>query len=371
MKTKAAVLTEVGKPFELVELELDGPKDGEVLVRYVAAGLCHSDLHLRNGDFPSRLPIIGGHEGAGVVEEVGAGVTKVRAGDHVLASFIPSCGNCRYCHTGHQNLCDLGEFLLDGQLTDGTYRFHLGTEDVGAMCSVGTFSEFATVSQHSIVKISPEIPLEKAVLVSCGVPTGWGSAVNGANIRPGDTTVIYGAGGVGMNAVQAAVQCGARHVVVVDPQPLKREAAVKFGATHVFADAAEAHQAVTDLTHGQMAEQSIVIVGQLASDVVLSAFHVVGKGGTIVITGMGEYEELSIQIPGAQLALWEKTIKGCLFGSFNPQHDIVRLLGLYQSGHLKLDELVTREYTLDEVNLGYEDLIAGELIRGVVVHGAP
>ena len=367
MKTKAAVMTEVGKPFELVELELDGPREGEVLVRYVAAGLCHSDLHLLKGDFPSRLPIIGGHEGAGVVEEVGPGVTKFQAGDHVLASFIPSCGNCRYCHTGRQNLCDLGAILLDGQLPDGTFRFHLGSEDVGGMCSVGTFSQYATVSQHSLVKIDEWLPLEKAVLVSCGVPTGWGTAVNGGNIRPGDTTVIYGAGGVGMNAVQAAVQCGAKNVVVVDPQDFKRETALKFGATDVFADAGEAHETVVELTRGQGADQALVIVGNLTEKVVLAAFHVVGKGGTIVVTGMGDFEELSVQIPGVQLALWEKTIKGSLFGSFNPQYDIPRLLGLYQSGHLKLDELITREYTLEQVNEGYRDLVAGQLIRGVVV----
>jgi len=366
MKTTAAVMTEVGKPFEIVELDLDGPKEGEVLVRYVAAGLCHSDLHLLKGDFPSRLPIVGGHEGAGVVEEVGPGVTKVKPGDHVLASFIPSCGECRCCRSGRQNLCDLGEFLLDGQLPDGTFRFRLNGEDAGGMCSVGSFSQYGTLSQHSVIKVEEHHPLERAVLVSCGVPTGWGTAVNVAAVRAGDTTVIYGAGGVGINAVQGAAVAGAKNVVVVDPVELKRDTALKLGATHAFADAETALEAVWDLTHGQGAESAMVIVGDVHPEVVTAAFNVVGKSGTIAITAMGPWEDLSIQLPAAQLAMYQKTVKGCIFGQFNPQYDVPRLLDLYQAGKLRLDELVTREYKLEDVNQGYEDLLAGKLIRGVV-----
>ncbi|MFQ6227042.1 NDMA-dependent alcohol dehydrogenase [Nocardia sp. NPDC002869] len=368
MKTRAAILTGVDQPFEIVELELDGPKEHEVLVRYVAAGLCHSDLHLARGDFPSRLPIIGGHEGAGVIEEVGPGVTKVRPGDHVLTSFIPSCGQCRYCLTGRANLCDLGAILLDGQLPDGTFRARLGSEEVGAMCSVGSFAQYGTLSEHSVVKIDQSLPLEKAVLASCGVPTGWGSAVNTGNVRPGDTTVIYGSGGVGINAVQGAAAAGARNVVVIDPQELKRDTAMKLGATHAFADAETATEAVIELTRGQGADQAIVLVGHLHEDIIRSAFDIVGKGGTIVITGMGVFEAPTIQLPGVELSLWEKNVKGSLFGSLNPQHDINRLLGLYQAGRLELDALVTREYSLAEVNEGYADLLAGKLIRGVMIH---
>ncbi len=286
MKTTAAVLTEVGKPFEIVELELDGPQEGEVLVRYVAAGLCHSDLHLMKGDFPSRLPIVGGHEGAGVVEEVGPGVTKVKAGDHVLVSFIPSCSECRWCRTGHQNLCDLGEFLLDGQLPDGTFRFRLDGEDAGGMCSVGSFSQFGTLSQHSVIKVDESHPLEKAVLASCGVPTGWGTAVNAAGVSVGDTAVIYGSGGVGINAVQGAAAAGAKNVVVVDPVAFKRDTALKLGATHVFADAESALEAVWEMTNGQGAEKAMVIVGDVNPEVVTHAFNVVGKAGTVAITAM-------------------------------------------------------------------------------------
>lgn len=366
MKTTAAVLTEVGKPFEIVELDLDGPQEGEVLVRYVAAGLCHSDLHLLRGDFPSRLPIVGGHEGAGVVEEVGPGVTKVKPGDHVLASFIPSCGECRSCRSGRQNLCDLGENLLDGQLPDGTFRFKMNGEGAGGMCSVGSFAQHGTLSQHSVIKVEEHHRLDRAVLTSCGVPTGWGTAVNVAGVRAGDTTVIYGAGGVGMNAVQGAATAGAKYVVVVDPVALKRDTALTLGATHAFADADKALEAVWELTRGQGAESAMVIVGDVSPEVVTSAFNIVGKAGTIAITAMGNWDDLSVQLPAAQLAMFQKTVKGCIFGQFNPQSDVPRLLGLYETGKLKLDELVTHEYKLEEVNQSYDDLLAGTLIRGVV-----
>ncbi|MFI7006562.1 NDMA-dependent alcohol dehydrogenase [Streptomyces sp. NPDC050145] len=368
MKTKAAVLTGLDQPFEILELDLDGPRAGEVLIRFVAAGLCHSDLHLPSGDLPSRLPIVAGHEGAGVVEEVGPGVTKVKPGDHVVCSFIPSCGICRYCSTGRQNLCDLGEFLLDGQMLDGTFRFHHEGTDVGGMCSLGSFSQYATVSQYSVVKIDPSIPLETAVLVGCGVPTGWGTAVNSGNVRAGDTTVIYGAGGLGMNSVQASVQAGAKHVVVVDPQEFKRETALKFGATHVFADAEPALETIRELTRGKMADQALVLVGTLEETVVQSAFSAIGKGGVVVVTGLGSMEALNVRVSGAELTLWEKTITGSLFGGCNPQYDIVKLLDLYQAGRLKLDELVTRRYRLDEINQGYQDLVDGKNIRGVIIH---
>lgn len=368
MKTKAAVLVEAGKPFEIMELELDGPREGEVLIRYVAAGLCHSDLHLMKGDFDSRLPIIGGHEGAGIVEEVGPGVTKVSVGDKVLVSFIPSCGTCRYCQTGKQNLCNLGEFLLEGQLPDGTFRFHTaGGEDVGGMCSVGSFSEYGTLSEHSVVKVDDSVPLAIGVVASCGVPTGWGTAVDVAQVRPGDTAVVFGAGGVGMNAVQGAAAAGAKHVVVVDPVAFKRDTALTFGATHVFADAESAQEAVWEMTRGMGAESAMIIVGNVDARVVTSAFNIIGKAGTIVVTAMGPWDELSVQIPGSQLAMFQKTVKGCVFGQLNPQYDIPRLLDMYQAGKLKLAELVTREYTLDEVNQGYDDLLAGKLIRGVVI----
>ena len=192
MNTRAAVLREMGKDWEIIDLDLDPPKDGEVLIRFVAAGLCHSDDHLRTGDIPVRYPIVGGHEGAGIVEEVGAGVNRLKPGDHVVCSFLPTCGHCRVCASGMTNLCDLGALFIDNCLPDGTFRFHSGGEDFGQMCLLGTFSQRSVVSEHSCIKIDDDLPLETVALVGCGVPTGWGTAVNAGGVRPGDTTVIYG-----------------------------------------------------------------------------------------------------------------------------------------------------------------------------------
>jgi S-(hydroxymethyl)glutathione dehydrogenase/alcohol dehydrogenase len=369
MKVKAAVLQDVKTPFEITELDLDGPGPGEVLIRYVAAGLCHSDLHLSDGDLPPRFPIVGGHEGAGIIEEVGPGVTKVKVGDHVVCSFIPNCGVCRYCATGHQSLCDMGATILVGSFPDGSFRFHSGGTDYGQMCMLGTFAEYSTISQHSVVKVDESLPLETAVLVGCGVPTGWGTAVYAGDVRAGETVVIYGIGGIGINAVQGAAHAGAKNVVVVDPLEFKRSTALSFGATHAYADAAAAQAAVTEMTRGQGADKALVTVGIVDEDVVSAAFDVIGKGGVVVVTGLANPAKLTVHVSGAVLTLFEKTIKGSLFGSGNPQRDIVKMLDLYQEGTLKLDELVTSRYTLDQVNQGYADLIAGKNIRGVLVHG--
>ena len=204
MKTRAAMLWDTGRDWEIAELDLDEPKQGEVLIRWVAAGLCHSDEHLRHGDIVPRFPIVGGHEGAGIIEKVGPGVSRVKEGDHVVTSFLPVCGHCRFCATGHSNICDLGATILDGCLPDGTFRFHADGEDVGAMCMLGSFSQYSVISETSCVSVDKDLPLETVVLVGCGVPTGWCSAVYAADVTPGETVIIYGIGGIGANAVQGA-----------------------------------------------------------------------------------------------------------------------------------------------------------------------
>jgi S-(hydroxymethyl)glutathione dehydrogenase/alcohol dehydrogenase len=350
------------------DVEVRPPREREVKVRIHRAGLCHSDVSVINGTIPFPTPVVMGHEGAGIVEEVGSAVTKVRPGDHVVCSFIPSCGTCRYCSSGRQNLCDMGATILDGCMPDGSFRFHSNGMDFGAICMLGTFAERATISQHSVVKVDEWLPLETAVLVGCGVPSGWGTAVNAGNLRAGDTAVIYGVGGLGINAVQGAISAGCKYVVVVDPVALKRETALKFGATHAFADAASAAKHVDELTWGQGADAALILVGTVDEEVVSAATAVIGKGGTVVITGLADPAKLTVHISGTDLTLHEKTIKGSLFGSCNPQYDIVRLLRLYDAGQLMLDELVTRTYTLDEVNQGYQDLRDGKNIRGVIVH---
>jgi alcohol dehydrogenase (nicotinoprotein) len=370
MRTRAAIIREPGKPWEITELELDEPRQGEVRIRFRASGMCHSDEHLRTGDSTGRLPLVGGHEGAGVVEAIGPGVTRVAVGDHVVCSFIPACGVCRYCSTGHQNLCDWGAQMMTGMLADGTFRFHDDDgADLGGFCMLGTFSEHAVVSQNSCVRIEADIPFDVAALTGCGVPTGWGTSVYAAGVAAGDTVVIFGAGGVGSNAVQGARYAGAANVVVVDPVAFKRTKALEFGATHVFAAAGEAQEAVIELTRGQLADHAIITIGVLSSEVVSQAAGIVGKGGQVTITSVGRSTEQQIQLAAnGSVVGWQRRIQGHVFGMCNPLYDIPRLLRLYRTGQLKLDELITRRYRLDEINQGYQDLEDGKIIRGVILH---
>jgi alcohol dehydrogenase (nicotinoprotein) len=368
VKTRAAVLYDVGKEWEIVELELDPPKTNEVLVRFVASGLCHSDEHLRTGDIPVRYPIVGGHEGAGIVEEVGEGVTRLKAGDHVVCSFLPVCGHCRFCSRGQTNLCDLGALFVDNCLPDGTFRLHGDGRDYGQMCLLGTFSQYATLSVHSCIKVDDDLPLETVVLVGCGVPTGWGTAVNAGGVRAGDTVVVYGVGGVGINAVQGAAFAGAQHVIAVDPLPNKREMAERLGATHTAADADQAQDLITEVSSGVGADHALVTVGVVTEDVIRAAFKAVRKHGSVIVTGIAGPGKNTIVLPSFELTLFEKQIKGALFGGGNPFDEIPRLLDLYRSGRLKLDELVTTRYKLEDVNQGYQDLLDGKNVRGVLVH---
>ncbi|MBO0689579.1 MAG: NDMA-dependent alcohol dehydrogenase [Candidatus Dormibacteraeota bacterium] len=369
MKTKAAVLRGVGQDWEVTEVDVDPPGPQEVLIKYVAAGLCHSDEHLRHGDIVPRFPIVGGHEGAGIIEEVGPGVSRVQKGDHVVCSFIPSCGHCRFCSTGQQNLCDLGATLLEGTLPNGGFRFHQNGEDLGQMCLIGTFAQRATISEYSVVKVADDLPLEKAVLVGCGVPTGWGSSVNGAAVRPGDTVAIFGIGGIGINAVQGAKHAGAKNVVAIDPLANKREKAEELGATHSAASAEEAQKLIWEqLSPGVGADSAIITVGVVDENVVQAGVDVIRKGGRVVITGLADPAKKTVSVSGSMLTLFQKSIHGLLFGGCNPIYDIRKLLDLYQAGDVKLDELITRQYSLEQINEGYQDLLDGKNVRGVVIH---
>ena len=368
MKTKAAVVYQTGKPIEIEELTLDKPREGEVLIRYTHAGLCHSDVHIAHGDLEARLPMVLGHEGAGIIEEVGPGVTRVKVGDHVVCSFIPNCGTCRYCANGQQSICDMGATILEGYLPGERFPITGPAGQYGAMCMLGTFSQFGVIHQNSCVKVDDDLPLEKAVLVGCGVPTGWGSAVNTAEVKPGETVVVMGVGGIGINAVQGAALAGAKNVIAIDPLPNKREKAMELGATHAFESAELAMETITNLTRGQMADSAILTPGLMTSEIVADGFNAVGKGGKVVLTGLNKLEETNIQLPGSVLTLYRKELRGSLFGDCNPTVDIPRILGLYQSGDLKLDEILTRTYTLEQVNEGYDDLLNGKNVRGVVIH---
>ena len=368
MKTRAAVLRDVGKDFEVIELDLDPPKEGEVLIRFVAAGLCHSDDHLRTGDIPVRYPIVGGHEGAGIIEEVGGGVSRLKPGDHVVCSFLPTCGHCRFCARGETNLCDLGALFVDNCLPDGTFRFHADGEDFGQMCLLGTFSQRSVVSEHSCVKIDDDLPLETVALVGCGVPTGWGTAVNAGGVRPGDTTVIYGIGGVGINAVQGAAFAGARNIIAVDPLALKRDTAASWVPPTPRPTRRPRRRSSPRSPGVSARTRRSITVGVVTEEVISAAFAAIRKRGTVVLTGLAGPGKNTIQLPSFELTLFEKRIQGALFGGGNPFDEIPRLLELYKAGRLKLDELVTTRYTLDEVNQGYRDMLDGRNVRGLLIH---
>jgi S-(hydroxymethyl)glutathione dehydrogenase/alcohol dehydrogenase len=369
MTTRAAVLHEPGTDWEITELKLDEPKAYEVLIRYHAAGLCHSDEHIREeGGSHIRLPLVGGHEGAGIVEAVGPGVTRVKPGDHVVTSYIPACGKCRYCSTGHQNLCDRGLYAGVGCLQDETFRFHRDGVDYGGFCALGTFSDRTVVSEYSCVRIDDDIPFEVACLVGCGVTTGWCSAVRAGETRPGETVVIFGIGGVGINAVQGARYAGAANVIAIDPNPFKLEAASRLGATFTTGSVEEAKEKLIELTRGQMADLAVVTVGVLEPDITVDAVSLVGKAGRVVVTSVSRADVKSISLTGSPMVGWHKRIQGSLAGGSNPIFEMSNLLGLYRSGQLKLDEIITRRYALEQVNEGYHDLLAGRNIRGVVLH---
>jgi NDMA-dependent alcohol dehydrogenase len=367
--TRAAIARGPHIGWELVDLQLDEPKSHEVRVKFAASGLCHSDDHITQGDAPVRFPMVGGHEGAGIVESVGPDVRRVKPGDRVICSYIPACGSCRPCSTGHQNMCVKGLNAGTGMFLDGTFRFHLGDEDLGGFCSLGTFSQYAVVSEWATIPLADDIPFQVASLVGCGVPTGWGSAVYAAGVRPGDTVVIFGAGGVGSNAVQGARYAGAKNVIAVDPVEFKRDMATSvFGATHAFASAKEAHDFVVETTWGQLADHVILTPGVVTEEMVNAAVQMSGKGGKVTVTGVGKLTEKAVHFHAGALIIYQRQVRGALFGDCNPLYDVPKLLGLYRAGQLKLDELVTRTYRLDEVNEAYADLEAGKNIRGVILH---
>jgi S-(hydroxymethyl)glutathione dehydrogenase/alcohol dehydrogenase len=365
VRTQAAVLRAGGKPWELAELDLDDPKVHEVQVKFMASGMCHSDEHFRaRTDSNLRLPLVGGHEGAGIVLKVGPGVTRVKEGDHIVCSFVPACGFCRPCSTGHQYLCDQGLWALRGCLQDETYRFHQAGEDFGGMCAVGSFSQYTVVSEYSCVPITEDIPFEVACLVGCGATTGWGSSVYAGQVGAGDTVVVLGTGGVGMNAVQGARLAGATCLIAVDPVPFKCEQALKFGATHAFTDPDEAFETLKEITWGQLADKVIITVDSMNDDIVDRAVQMSGKMSTIVATSMA----WDTRAPIAPVIFYGRRIQGAVFGNANPLYDIPKLLRLYQNGEMKLEELITRRYRLEQVNEGYQDMLDGKNLRGVIIH---
>jgi S-(hydroxymethyl)glutathione dehydrogenase/alcohol dehydrogenase len=370
MKTRGAVLRSAPGKYETAELDLDDPREGEGLVKLAASGMCHSDDHVATGDLPIPVyPICGGHEGSGVVQEIGAGVRDLKPGDHLVFSFLAACGRCRWCARGQQNLCDLGAMVMRGTRPRDprSFRMSLDGAPVAQMAGISTFSEHTLVDVNSCVKLPQDVPLETVCLLGCGVGTGWGSAVNSAEVQVGDTVIVMGVGGVGINAVQGAAHAGARNVIAVDPVAFKREKAGELGATHSLDTMEEATELARSFTAGQGADSAIITVGVTTGEHIAQGFAAIRKGGTVVVTGVGDMRAVGLPIPLAELTLYQKRFQGSLFGACSPTADIPRQLELYRSGKLKLDELITTRYTLDQVAQGYEDMHAGKNIRGIVV----
>lgn len=370
MKTNAAVTYESGKPLVIEELELDEPKAGEVRVKMAAVGLCHSDYHVIAGDRPVGMrPMVLGHEGAGVVTAVGPGVERTKPGDHVVLMFIPTCGKCRYCVSGMTHSCVLSKHIAQGPQLDGTYRLHnKNGQDVGQFCLLGAFSEYTVVPQYSVCVIDESYPLEKVCLIGCGIVGGFGAAVNRAKVKPGSSVLVIGVGGVGMNVIQGAVAAGATTIIAADVVNRKLTWAKEFGATHTI-DATETDVVtrVMGITDGTGVDYAFEVIS--TPETIAQAYTATAKLGTTVVIGLtpAHFEELPIS--PLNLVLSQKTLMGTIYGTSNALVEIPKLLRMYTHGQLQIDELVTRTYTLDQINQGYEDMLAGENIRGVIVFG--
>jgi NDMA-dependent alcohol dehydrogenase len=380
MKVKAAVVTEAKGPWRTEVIEIDEPHAHEVKVKMAYAGLCHSDEHSRVGDMSppaqvlamfgvdSMFPLIGGHEGSGVVESVGENVAGLAPGDHVATSFIPSCGRCEYCASGRPFICDLGAYTLAGpMISDGTWRHHLGEQNLNRYAQLGTFSEYIVVHEASLIRIDPWYDLRAAALISCGLATGFGSAANRGGVKAGDVVAVVGCGGVGSGAIQGALHAGARAVIAIDTDASKVERAMKIGATHGASTTLEAaFSFLGELSAGRNCDVVILTPGRLTSELVEEARSITAKGGTIVATAIAPFQQTQVDLNLSMLTLLNQEIRGTIFGSVAPRVQIPRLLRLHHEGKLLVDELVTQEYSIDDVHQGYDDLASGENVRGVV-----
>jgi NDMA-dependent alcohol dehydrogenase len=381
MQVRAAIVSELHGPWHTETIEIDEPRANEVKVKMSFAGMCHSDEHLRTGDMipspelvqiltghDSAFPVIGGHEGSGVVETVGENVTTLKPGDHVATSFVPSCGRCEYCASGRQYICDLGAHTLVGpMISDGTWRHHLGDLDLNRMCQLGTFSEHIVVNEASVIRIDPWYDLRAAALISCGLATGFGSAAGRGGVKPGDTVAVIGCGGVGSGAIQGAVHAGARAVIAIDINQSKIDRALKIGATHGCTTTLDAAFGILpELTSGKNCDVTIITVGVATSEIVEQARSITAKGGVVVITSIAPYDQTAIDLNLFMFAMLNQELRGTIFGSVSPRVQIPRLLRLHHEGKFHVDELITKEYSLDDVQRGYEDLESGANLRGVV-----
>jgi alcohol dehydrogenase len=373
MKIRAAVLSQMGtptpyartRPLSVEELDLAPPGHGEVLVKIAAAGLCHSDLSVINGDRPRPLPMVLGHEAAGTVEEIGVGVTDLARGDHVVLVFVPSCGHCAPCSEGRPALCEPG-FAANstGTLLGGARRLSRNGAPINHLLGCAAFAEYATVSRRSLVKLDKALPLAEAALFGCAVMTGVGAVVNTAQMRAGASTAVVGLGGVGLASVLGAKAAGARHIVAVDLSEEKLALARSLGATHTF-NAAEADciEKVREATSGG-ADFAFELAGSTRA--FESAYKMTRRGGTTVTAGLPP-PTATMPLSPLNLVAEERTIKGSYIGTCVPSRDIPRYVDLYRQGKLAVDRLMTGKLTLDEINEGFDMLHEGKAVRQVIV----
>jgi S-(hydroxymethyl)glutathione dehydrogenase / alcohol dehydrogenase len=361
-KIQAAVLHEFGQPLVVQELELDPPQAGEVLVRMAASGVCHSDLHVVHGVHPTELPVVLGHEGAGVVEQVGSGVAGLQAGDHVLLTWLPYCGHCRQCVRGWPNRCE-NTAWYDSGLEDGTCRFHLDGQPIHHY-NTSSFAERSVVPARTAVKVDPGLPLSELALMGCAVMTGVGAALNTARVRPGDTVAVVGCGGVGLNVVQGARIAGATAIVAVDVAPAKLELARELGATAaVQADAGDAVAAVREHVPDGV-DHAFEALGR--PETIELAMALTGRGGQAILIGMAP-PDARVGLDALTMTLEERGVRGCWYGSCVPLRDIPILIDLYRAGELRLEPLIS-QCSLADVNDAFRRMEAGETARSVIVY---
>ncbi|MCU1345950.1 MAG: alcohol dehydrogenase [Acidimicrobiia bacterium] len=363
---KAAVCREPHQPLELVDVDLAAPKANEIGVRIKAAGVCHSDYSVVNGTMRNRLPVVLGHEGAGIVESLGEGVEGFEIGDHVVVSWVPQCGECYFCLRGQPELCEVGTPCLGhGGLLDGTSRFSQGGETVYHFSASGTFSERTVLPTIGAVKIPKDVPLELAAVIGCGVLTGAGAALNTADIRAGDTVVVIGCGGVGLNTIQGAKIAGAERIIAIDRLDNKLEMARTFGATDVVnAGETPARDAVKEIVGKRGADVVFEVIG--LQQTIDDAIAMTRRGGQTILVGVPR-EEVALHVPVFfGMLLKELTIKGCWYGSSDVQRDVPRLIELWREGKLLLEPLISRTIDLDQVNEAFADMETGALARSMI-----
>lgn len=365
MKSPAAVLFEANARLEVVDLDVEPPRAGEVLVEMAAGGVCHSDLHVMRGELVAPLPAVLGHEGSGVVADVGPEVTSLRPGDHVVPLWRLSCGVCPYCTRGRPAQCAAGTRVRNtGLLPDGSTRFSLDGWPIKYYAGVSTFSRYSVIPEGALLKVPNDVPLPVAALLGCAVVTGFGAVTNAAKVKPGDTVAVFGAGGVGINVIQAAALAGAVKVIAVDVHAAKLAHARFFGATHgVDGSTEDVGTVIRAATNGRGVDFAFDVVG--VPHVTRQAYDALARLGTLVVIGIAA-AGAEVALPMTSLMYEERTIVGSLYGSGSPRGDILKLVALYRAGKVKLDELLTRTYPLARINEAYDALARGEVLRSVV-----